>query len=206
MSATVQKLTPMGFAKPLILSNPLHPEHEVLQLFPKDPYEAGTAYCRVCEKLMKGFVYDCSECNGFYMDFKCAFPKPEKSIQNIEQLHSHQLIFQAKPAKFSCNLCSSEGGNGDEEDQSYSCSACDYWIHKSCAYTKLVQRYKNHEHSRSLVQGVPEDLQICGIYNCDVCRNAVSPKDLVSHCASCRTFVHVRCMVTDDTSLITSIN
>ncbi|GAA0183237.1 hypothetical protein LIER_30690 [Lithospermum erythrorhizon] len=193
------------FQRPLEVQSPLHHcpinPNSTLRLLPEVPLFSINRLCNRCQKAPKGFVYHCRDCE-FQLDFKCAFPKQENIMQRFVDVHDHPLMLLQRPAKFSCDLCSSEGEGNDVVDESYVCSipTCNFWIHKWCAFTTLTQRYKDHhqDHPLSLIQGVPEDLLIYDGIFCNVCRKAIYPTDWVSHCARCTYFVHINCMITHD--------
>ncbi|KAF5725511.1 hypothetical protein HS088_TW23G00234 [Tripterygium wilfordii] len=128
-----------------IQQHPLHPSHP-LNLLYQSPYEGSVFGCNGCKENCGGFVYHCADCQ-FDLDVECALDcldilynddhshsknKTKKQIINHDS-HDHPLtesqIWKSGHDNVLCSGC----GLCIDSAEAYSCSLCDFNLHKSCA-------------------------------------------------------------------------
>ncbi|KAM7497018.1 hypothetical protein LguiA_021432 [Lonicera macranthoides] len=162
----------------------LHPKHleHPLTLFSRPPYRCE-CICNVCHIDDWGwFTYNCSLCQ-FYVDIICAM---EERVVKHES-HPHPLTFLYQKVSFRCDAC-----NMKDEDSSYVCSTCGFWIHRSCYLSPSTFNHGDHDHQLQLNYFLPYNNRRLK-YNCDVCEDRLQPSNWVYNCEKCRYFVHIKC-------------
>ncbi|XP_027081249.2 uncharacterized protein [Coffea arabica] len=176
---------------PRQIRHPMHSQHDLV-LLGKPPYYSRSCICDACgQDDWKFFTYHCSLCE-FDLDVSCAIlDQPEILEQREIELdcHHHRLIQLEKPASFLCDAC----GKVDE-DSSYLCPTCQFWIHKKCALRPTKVKHKDHNHSLQLAYSLPSDHRKFP-QQCSVCWKKVRLRDWVYYCGPCRYFVHITCVV-----------
>ncbi|XP_027181728.1 uncharacterized protein LOC113780110 [Coffea eugenioides] len=164
---------------------PMHSQHDLV-LHGKPPYSSRCCFCNACgQDDWKFFTYHCSSCE-FDLDVSCAILEPRE----IElDCHDHPLVQLQKKASFLCDAC----GKVDE-DSSYLCTICPFWIHKKCALRPTTVKHKDHNHPLHLAYSLPSDYRKFP-QQCSVCWKKVRLRDWVYYCGPCRYFVHITCVV-----------
>lgn len=169
-----------------MMNHPLHPDHP-LKLLPNSPYPKDrSCLCDACRQPWNSFVYHCYRCN-FDLDILCAFPQGKVEHPS----HEHPLTLVQRRASFACDACGTK-----EEQQSYICTTCTYWIHRSCALLPTINHRKPHEHPLSLAYSFPIEYRRYEI-PCDICFEKIPFQNFVYYCGPCRYFVHLKCMTRD---------
>ncbi|KAM7502378.1 hypothetical protein LguiB_001282 [Lonicera macranthoides] len=166
-----------------ILHHPKHPEH-TLTLFSHPPYGEGSeCFCNVCYIAgWRWFTYNCSLCQ-FDVDIICAM---EERVVKHES-HPHPLTVLYQKVSFECDACGMK-----DEDSSYFCSTCGFWIHKSCYLSPSTFNHGGHDHQLQLNSYLPYNNRRFAFY-CDVCGTTLHPSYWVYNCEKCRYFVHIKC-------------
>nr|XP_027067417.1 uncharacterized protein LOC113693027 [Coffea arabica] len=169
-----------------MLHHPLHPNHP-LKLLPNSPYPKDRrCLCDACRQPWNSFVYHCYRCN-FDLDILCAFPQGKLEHPS----HEHPLTLVQRIASFACDACGTK-----EEQQSYICTACTFWIHRSCALLPTINHRKPHQHPLSLAYCFP--IEYCRYeIPCDISFKKIPFQNWVYYCGPCRYFVHLKCMTRD---------
>ncbi|KAK2994064.1 hypothetical protein RJ640_010693 [Escallonia rubra] len=114
---------------PEVINNVSHPMHP-LSLFGKPPYPESFIRCDCCHETWRWFTYNCATCD-FDVCVECALVPKIK-----HHGHDHPLIPYNQVKK---NYNSSEkvvcGGCNKPitDDDAYSCSDCNFFLHKTCA-------------------------------------------------------------------------
>ncbi|XP_057505526.1 uncharacterized protein LOC130788843 [Actinidia eriantha] len=121
------------------MKHPLHPEHPLNLNFPLQPGFIFCA-CDLCGERLKAFIYHCSLCN-FYLDPVCA----SRALSFVHESHKHPLIPQLNPASLECYACRTK-----DEDVSYQCCTCRFWIHQDCASLPTTIKHRGHNHPLTL--------------------------------------------------------
>ncbi|KAJ9537615.1 hypothetical protein OSB04_030348 [Centaurea solstitialis] len=168
--------------------------------------------CNVCgnQRMIRGLNYHCSICN-FRACVKCvnvavaqeaiATTLKNEALSNFNHKGhpQHNLTLQSRPATFHCDAC-----NTKDEDMFYRCDSCDFWIHKTCAFLKpTITLLQHHQHSLDLVYSLPSDFYNY-LYFCKFCKKCVQRKEWLYHCANCRFFAHIKCLLNADHHATTS--
>ncbi|XP_027094031.1 uncharacterized protein [Coffea arabica] len=170
---------------PRQIRHPMHSQHDLV-LHGKSPYSWGGCICSACGQYdWKVFTYHCSLCE-FDLDVSCAILDQREIKLNC---HDHPLRQLKKPATFLCNACDKV-----EEDSSYLCTICPFWIHRKCALLPRTVKHKDHNHSLLLAYSLPSEH--CSFrQQCSVCWKKVHLSRWVYYCGPCRYFVHITCVV-----------
>ncbi|XP_071912135.1 uncharacterized protein [Coffea arabica] len=169
-----------------MLHHPLHLDHP-LKLLPNSPYPKDrSCLCDACRQPWNSFVYHCYRCN-FDLDILCAFPQGKLEHPS----HEHLLTLVQRIASFACDACGTK-----EEQQSYICTACTFWIHRSCALLPTINHRKPHQHPLSLAYCFPIEYRRYEI-PCDICFKKIPFQNWLYYCGPCRYFVHLKCMTND---------
>nr|XP_027080299.1 uncharacterized protein LOC113703207 isoform X2 [Coffea arabica] len=176
---------------PRQIRHPMHSQHDLV-LLGKPPYYSRSCICDACgQDDWKFFTYHCSLCE-FDLDVSCAILDQPEILEPREielDCHHHRLIQLEKPASFLCDAC----GKVDE-DSSYLCTICPFWIHKKCALRPTTVKHKDHNHPLHLAYSLPSDYRKFS-QQCSVCWKKVRLRDWVYYCGPCRYFVHITCVV-----------
>ncbi|KAL1825805.1 uncharacterized protein LOC108213565 [Daucus carota subsp. sativus] len=167
-----------------------HTSHP-LSLFPRS---ADGCTCDICGRDIK-VSYACVDC-----DFDvCVFCALEPRVLHHQGHKEHALTLMNKESLFECDACQEEA-----KDSSYVCTTCEFWIHKSCAYSPLIIPSPTyHNHPLALVYSVP-DIHLFFSQYCGICRRYVCPSYWVYYCHKCTYFVHMKCS-TSTISMVTEI-
>ncbi|XP_027181722.1 uncharacterized protein LOC113780103 [Coffea eugenioides] len=168
---------------PRQITHPMHSQHHLV-LLGKPPYSSNSYICDACGQDWKFFNYYCSSCD-FGLDVSCAI-LDQREIKL--DCHDHPLR-QQRPATFYCNACDMV-----DEDSSYLCTICPFWIHKKCALRSTTVKHKDHDHSLLLAYSLPSDYRKFQ-QQCPVCWKTVHLSRWVYYCGPCRYFVHFACVV-----------
>ncbi|KAF7849705.1 hypothetical protein BT93_L0367 [Corymbia citriodora subsp. variegata] len=178
-------------------AHPLHPVHP-LTLAPT-AYYIGSVYCHACDKRCFGFTFRCEQCD-FDLDIDCALKSINPSVKDQFQHFSHdhtlvleQVIAQEKEAW--CQAC-----NKRCSSNTYTCSLCKFFLHKSCAELKRELRHWQHkEHNLELcTSSVYEGRAWCNLCGRSVC-------GFVYHCEICRFDLDVECSLQSPPTLETRV-
>ncbi|XP_027181716.1 uncharacterized protein LOC113780098 [Coffea eugenioides] len=170
------------------IRHPMHSQHDLVLL--RNPtYFSGGCVCNACGQYpWKFFTYHCSSCD-FDLDVSCAI-LDQREIKL--DCHDHPLVQLNRPATFYCHAC-----HKVDEDWSYLCPTCQFWIHRKCA-SRLTPTVKHKDHDHSLLRAYflpSEYLYLSFTQYCPVCRKKVHLSDWLYYCGPCRYFVHVTCVV-----------
>ncbi|KAM7522879.1 hypothetical protein LguiA_012781 [Lonicera macranthoides] len=176
---------------PKQINHPMHIEHP-LTLFSHPPYSYSlyslfSCTCNVCKIYgWKWFTYHCSICK-FDVHIHCASEKSEIKHEG----HHHPLTFVERSSLFDCDACDTK-----EEDVSYRCTTCPFWIHKACAMLPRTITRSYDDHPLILAFSLPTNYhkfeQLCRI-----CHMIVRPSYWSYHCALCRYFFHLKCAMVE---------
>ncbi|KAL3533823.1 hypothetical protein ACH5RR_007344 [Cinchona calisaya] len=172
-----------------------HEKHPLIltQLRQQDEGDHQKSNCYGCHKpTLPEPTYTCKECNIF-LHKQCA-ELPRTIAHPGHEEHPMMLLWRS--ARFNCEACGT-----DEEQQSYICCTCSFWIHRSCALLPKINYHKGHDHPLSLAYCLPSEYQKYEI-PCDICRKEKPVQNWVYYCAPCRYFVHLKCMTTDRFNLV----
>lgn len=177
---------------PKQINHPMHPKHPLI-LHKESPYHAlGYCICDACYiDDWKFFTYHCSLCE-FDLDVSCAIL--DRGFQH--ESHEHPLISLPWPGTLFCNACRTT-----EQDSSYVCSICPFWIHKKCALLPKKVDFKDHNHSLLLAYSIPLEHRSFNKF-CEVCHENTRPADWCYYCGPCRYFIHLKCLVSPDSKPI----
>ncbi|KAL3533821.1 hypothetical protein ACH5RR_007342 [Cinchona calisaya] len=167
---------------PREINHPMHTDH-LLILLAKPPYTSGSCECEGCTKSWRNFIYHCSSCQ-FNIDILCAFT--ERKFEHSS--HTHPLTLVQRPASFKCNAC-----NETNTQESYLCTICPFWIHKSCGLLPRIYQRDDHDHPLSLAYCLPNEYRGYG-FSCELCHRELKPSSWVYYCGHCRYFVHISCI------------
>ncbi|KAK3428961.1 hypothetical protein EUGRSUZ_E00381 [Eucalyptus grandis] len=145
-----------------------HKEHD-LELRTSSSVYDGTAWCNLCWKRVRGFVYHCEIC-GFDLDLECSLQLPptletgvrRQEIDHFSHKHPLTLGEERQDDVVTCAAC----GDDCSSCQIYSCEECGYFLHESC--TKLPQEMKHLDHKEH-----PLKLQVALYSNCDICKEGI---------------------------------
>ncbi|XP_052118772.1 uncharacterized protein LOC107492886 [Arachis duranensis] len=166
---------------PLKLKHPLHPQHP-LTLLSTPPYDAGY-FCDACRGTFNnGFVYHCSLCT-YDLDISCA------STWHPDDGHVHAFISLNSLQPFVCYACGGEAGEGSASF----CTACQIWVHCSCAELPhtIIKHFHHHPlqltYSLNRVYGFRDDI------TCGVCHGTMSSGFAGYYCSDCRFPMHLKC-------------
>ncbi|XP_057506731.1 uncharacterized protein LOC130789950 [Actinidia eriantha] len=165
---------------PIEMKHLMHPEHP-LSLLSQPPYPY--CECDACEEASEAFTYHCSLCN-FDLDPVCA----SRGLSVVHERHQHPLIPQFSPALFKCYACGTK-----DEDVSYLCSTCGFWIHEGCASLPTTIKHSGHNHPLTL--SYDGDISKWEWNQCDVCRSIIGTKGWFYYCRGCEYFVHPKCIL-----------
>ncbi|XP_027083425.1 uncharacterized protein [Coffea arabica] len=163
------------------ITHPMHSRHPLALVLHKN----RSCICDACGQDWKFFTYYCFSCD-FDLDVSCAI-LDQREIKL--DCNDHPLIQLKRPAAFLCNACYKV-----DEDSSYLCNICPFWIHKKCALRPTTVKHKDHNHPLLLAYSLPSDYRSFE-QSCPVCWKKVHPSDWVYYCGPCRYFVHVTCVV-----------
>ncbi|XP_057506732.1 uncharacterized protein LOC130789951 [Actinidia eriantha] len=162
---------------PVEMKHLMHPEH-TLGLLSKSP----RFKCNACGEFSKAFTYSCSLCK-FELDLVCA----SRALSIVHERHQHPLIPQLSPASFECNACGTK-----DEDVSYQCNTCRFWIHESCASLPYTIKHSGHNHPLTL--SYDGDKYPQGT-TCAVCFQFTCEQRWCYCCRGCGYFVHPKCIL-----------
>ncbi|KAM7502594.1 hypothetical protein LguiB_001498 [Lonicera macranthoides] len=176
----------------------IHDKHiqHPLTLLSYPPYQSSSCQCDVCHiSGWKWFTYHCSTCE-FDVHIQCVL---EDRVVVKHESHPHPLTIVHKKALFNCDACFTE-----DEDMSYFCNTCEFWIHRSCALLPSTIQHNSHDHPLLLNYFLPY-IHRGSTFSCGICKQKVHPNFWVYDCDKCRYFVHVKCatsetMIRDATS------
>lgn len=171
-----------------ISGHPLHPAHPLI-LGPT-AYYLGINYCNACDERCRGFTFRCAECD-FDLDIDCAtkliITGAEEPIPFKHFSHEHPLVLKEVIDKNTDALC--EACDKRCSSNAYTCTLCEFFLHKSCVELKRKLRHWLHEE---------HDLELCtsssvydGIVLCDLCGKRI--RGFVYHCEICRFNLDVVC-------------
>ncbi|PIN07843.1 hypothetical protein CDL12_19576 [Handroanthus impetiginosus] len=185
---------------PRQIQHPSHPQH-ILYLCTNQYESYSSVCCDLCQRLISIFWYHCRQC-GFDIDISCEHLNDLLQEQRLlrHSCHEHPLMLQRKPASnFFCDGCgTNEGG-----EMAYICSACEFWVHRSCASLPMEKRIYHH-HPLSLAFSFPfKHRKYLFEYKCDICHKSFYPAYWVYHCDLCRFFVHVKCAAQENINILT---
>ncbi|KAJ6870467.1 hypothetical protein NC652_036188 [Populus alba x Populus x berolinensis] len=159
----------------------IHPRHP-LHLLAKSPYE-GKYLCDRCAKTFNCFVYHCSICK-FDLDIKCAFPPGFFEVDSQFAHKDHPLILNEEQEYLGegvmCSLC-----NEPMSGPSYSCTSCNFFLHKKCA--ELPPEIKRHIHPEHPLRLLPNHDTMC-----DFC-NETCYESFAYCCFVCEFNLHIKC-------------
>ncbi|XP_017243177.1 uncharacterized protein LOC108215267 isoform X2 [Daucus carota subsp. sativus] len=148
--------------------------------------------CDICRRDIK-VSYACVDCN---FDL-CVFCGLEQRVLHHQGHKEHALTLMSKEAFFECDACQEKAN-----DSSYVCTTCEFWIHKTCAFSPFtIPSPSYHHHPLTLVYSVP-DIHLFFHQYCGICREFVYPSCWVYYCHKCTYFVHMKC----STSTISMVN
>ncbi|KAL3533820.1 hypothetical protein ACH5RR_007341 [Cinchona calisaya] len=175
---------------PREITHPLHAEHPIKLLAAKSLYSTYERlfFCNACKQETNSFTYHCDSGCEFYVDISCAFAEGKLEHPSHEQ---HPMMLLRRLARFNCDACGT-----DEEQQSYVCYICSFWIHRSCALLPKISHRKEHDHPLSLAYYLPIEYRRYEI-PCDICFKEIPVQNWVYYCGPCRYFVHLKCMTTN---------
>ncbi|MED6130432.1 hypothetical protein PIB30_000934 [Stylosanthes scabra] len=166
---------------PIKLKHPLHPQHP-LTLLSTPPYDAGY-FCDACHGTFdKGFVYHCSLCT-YDLDISCA------STWHPDDGHVHTFISLNSLQPFVCYACGDKAGEGS----ACFCTACQIWVHCSCAELPhtIIKHFHHHPlhltYSLHHVYGFRDDI------TCGVCNGTMTSGFAGYYCSDCRFPMHLKC-------------
>ncbi|PSS15642.1 Nucleoredoxin 1-2 like [Actinidia chinensis var. chinensis] len=160
------------------MKHPMHPEH-TLSLLSQPPYPY--CECDACEEVSEAFTYHCSLCN-FKLDPVCA----SQALSIEHESHKHPLIPQLNSASFECYACGTK-----DEDVSYKCSTCRFWIHEDCALLPNTIKHSGHNHTLTLLYGMD---RFTWWFKCKVCFLICRNYRWLYCCQGCGYFVHPKCI------------
>ncbi|XP_017241307.1 uncharacterized protein LOC108214044 isoform X2 [Daucus carota subsp. sativus] len=139
--------------------------------------------CDICYREIK-VSYACVDCN---FD-ACVFCGLEQRLLHHEGHKEHALTLMNKEAFFECEACHEKAN-----DSSYVCTTCEFWIHKTCAFSPaIIQSPTYHHHPLTLVYSVP-DIHLVFSQYCGICRRFVYRRSWMYYCHKCTYFVHMKC-------------
>ncbi|PIN03183.1 hypothetical protein CDL12_24295 [Handroanthus impetiginosus] len=191
---------------PRQMQHPSHPQHPLTLCI--DQYGQGySVICSLCRRRFKNeFCYHCYLCE-FDIDISCEqlgmddnyLFQDERFLSHL--CHRHPLMLQRKPASiFLCDGC----GTNEGEEMAYTCSACEFWVHKSCASFPMKKEIYHHHHPLSLAFSFPlKHTKYLAAYKCDICCKRFCPTYWVYFCNRCRFFAHVKCATRGNINLLT---
>ncbi|PIN05183.1 hypothetical protein CDL12_22280 [Handroanthus impetiginosus] len=191
---------------PRQIQHPEHPQHPLTLCY--QPYGPRHWFkCNLCEVYCGNeFCYSCYLCD-YHIDILCKqFGMDDHYLFQDQRFlshscHKHPLMLQRKPASiFSCDGCgTNEGG-----EMAYTCSACEFWVHKSCASLPMEKDICHHHHPLSLAFSFPPEHRIY-LYDfiCDICCKRFCPIYWIYFCDRCRFFTHIKCATQENTNLLT---
>ncbi|KAK3026785.1 hypothetical protein RJ639_040263 [Escallonia herrerae] len=164
--------------------HPMHP-HALLTLLPHR--EAGPdslCLCHVCGRDWERFTYSCGDCK-FYV---CIFCTMLSKIKHVS--HDHLLIpseVEGNDEEVVCYGCQ----KAIADHQVHSCSACNFFLHKTCAALPTqVKHYLFHlEHLLTLFPHPPNSGR------CNVCEE--SCKEFTYYCELCNFSACISCVMLD---------
>ncbi|XP_007029374.2 PREDICTED: uncharacterized protein LOC18599369 [Theobroma cacao] len=174
---------------PFKINHPFHRNHPLI-LLSKPPTQYTECLCDFCDKTCNSFVYHCFTCR-FDLDIPCALLQPQVTGDFLELerfSHKHQLIFienhvnQGK--EVSCSGCKDMVSG-----PSYSCSNCEFFLHRKCYMLAPEINHPYHrEHSLILLTNLPPSYSSCV---CDFCLKTC--QGFVYHCPSCKFDLDIEC-------------
>ncbi|GAA0139290.1 hypothetical protein LIER_00866 [Lithospermum erythrorhizon] len=167
-------------------------EHHSLFLLSKPPSRYSEFdICDLCNNsLLHSFFYHCyfDDCN---LHIKCAFKEKESIVSSNNDLtlnhpsHKHHpLTIQPRPSSFLCDTCDVK-----DEDLSYQCTSCQYWIHRRCPMLPSTTKHDVHSHTLSLSIGLPSQYHNF-FYFCGICEHHL---DITAGLASLLSLVQILC-------------
>lgn len=165
----------------------LHGEHD-LELCTSSSVYDGKAWCDLCRKRIRGFVYHCEICQ-FDLDVVCSLQlprtsKPGDQEQKINHFsHEHPLILgeeEEKDVIVTCAAC----GDDCSSSRIYGCEECEYFLHESCANLPREMEHLYHaEH--------PLKLQVATYNYCDFCERSI--EGFTYRCDECDFDLDIGC-------------
>lgn len=167
-----------------IPGHPLHPAHPLI-LGPT-AYYMGIVYCDACDKRCRGFTFRCAGCD-FDLDIDCA-TKPISTGASFRHFsHEHDLVLEEVIDKSTDAWC--EACDKRCLSNAYTCTLCEFFLHKTCVELKSKLRHWLHEE---------HDLELCtssSVYDgrvlCDLCGKRI--RGFVYHCEICQFDLDVVC-------------
>ncbi|KAL4377788.1 hypothetical protein GQ457_02G040390 [Hibiscus cannabinus] len=166
---------------PSEIHHPAHRDHPLL-LLPA----SGHRNCRICRFKVKGFMYQCSSCVFFCLDFNCALLPRDTAGNLIETLHvahPHPLISINPVESFKCKGC-----RDTLTDASYACFDCKVFFHKKCLELPTEIDHPCHrKHQLSLVSFASNQ----NLPSCNLCQSFCG--EFFYQCVPCNVNIHVAC-------------
>ena len=103
--------------------------------------------------------------------------------------NQHLLSFIQDQSSFKCYAC-----NVDDNirHQSYRCTRCRFWIHKSCADAPMSFQFQFHKHPLVLLFSLPPVYHKFGRF-CGLCNKKLSQLVWIYYCSNGRFFAHFQC-------------
>ncbi|XP_057506739.1 protein VACUOLELESS GAMETOPHYTES-like [Actinidia eriantha] len=167
---------------PVEMKHLMHPEHP-LSLSSLPYYFYCSKPCNACGKYLKAFTYHCSLCD-FDLDLVCA----SRALSIVHERHKHPLIPQLSPASFECYACGTK-----DEDVSYLCNTCGFWIHEGCASLPPTIKHSGHNHPLTL--SYDGDISKWEWNQCKVCLKKTGTEGWFYGCRGCHYVVHLKCIL-----------
>lgn len=162
----------------------MHPEH-LLCLYSR-PQDKLWSSCNACHGVKHDqFIYQCLDCK-FNICLTC-------SLQDRGSIHhqghkQHSLSLVNRRASFECDACGTQ-----DNDYSYICDSCPFWIHRSCATspTTFISSF-HHQHPLLLDYSLPQRYRNFLSF-CSICKKKLNPMHWLYYCLDCRIFAHLKC-------------
>ncbi|KAK2999280.1 hypothetical protein RJ639_023852 [Escallonia herrerae] len=106
------------------IEGPVHPQHPLILLANR------SCYCDVCGRDWKRFTYNCAPCD-FDVCIACAWVGKIKNLGHDHPLVPYNQVKENDTGgeEVVCGGCNKP----ITEDDAYSCSDCDFFLHKTCA-------------------------------------------------------------------------
>ncbi|KAH6794851.1 hypothetical protein C2S52_005328 [Perilla frutescens var. hirtella] len=176
----------------LLPSHPLHLEEPNHNLNLQTPPKLDLTLCRICRSYTNGLFYECTKCDDFKADIKCAsLPDTIKHAAHPQHHLKLLTIEITSESSYLERMCTACGGN-TIYDVCYRCDICEIIMHASCALlpaTVTNPVWDKHPLPLTFDASVNHP---SGFY-CDICEEEMNPKRWMYHCHHCDFSLHPDC-------------